>query len=130
MDKLKKYLITFGVGLLAAFAIAYGRDIFSQTQAHIIFAILADSFVVPGVILAGIGGLMFVSNEGMFDGFAYGITSFLDLFRKEKKNKYHTFYEYKESKKDRDITFGFLLICGLALIAVSAVMLLLYHKYI
>ena len=126
MTNLKKYLITFGAGLAVAFAIAYGNDIFNQTKLYNVFGILTDSFFVPGIMLVGIGGLLFVSNEGMFDSFVYGITSFADLFRQEKKNKHRTFYDYKESKKDRNISFNFLLISGLVFMVMTGIMYWLY----
>lgn len=126
MTKLKQYLITFIAGLAVAFSIAYNKDIFNQTELSVIFHILTDSFCVPAVMILGIGLLIFVSNEGVFDGLIYAMTSFIDIFRKEKKNKYHTFYDYKESKKDRDTSFGFLIISGLVFMAIMGVMYWLY----
>lgn len=128
MKKVYKYLITVGVGLLLAAWVAFSKNIFAQTSISLIFAILSDAFLVPGILITGMGGLIFVSNEGMFDAFSYGMTSFIDLFRKEKRNKYHTFYDYKQSKADRDRSFGFLLICGLAFLALSGIMLWLFTK--
>jgi hypothetical protein len=130
MKTLKKYLITLGVGLLIAFAIANSRDVFAQTELSKIFHILTDSFFVPAVLIMGFGGLVFVSNEGAFDGLTYAVTSFVDIFRKEKKNQYHTYYDYKQSKGNRDHSFGFLLICGLVFMAITGIMYWLYTKNI
>ena len=87
MSKLKKYLITLGIGFVIAFLVANYKDVFAQTELSKIFHILTDSFCVPGVLITGIGALIFVANEGAFDGVTYAVTSFLDIFRKEKKNK-------------------------------------------
>ena len=125
MKKIYKYLITVVVGLSLAAWVALSKNIFAETRIDIIFNTLSDAFFVPGVLITGMGGLMFVASEGMFDIFSYGITSFIDLFRKEKRNKYHTFYDYRQSKADRDFSFGFMLICGLAFLALSGIMLLL-----
>ncbi len=129
MKKLLKYLITLLVGLAIAAWIAISKDIFAQTRPEIIFAILSDSFFAPGVLIFGVGGLIFVSNEGVFDGISYGLVSFIDIFRKEKQNKYRTFFDYKQSKGERDTSFGFMLICGLAFIATSGIMYLLFNNY-
>ncbi len=126
MKTLKKYLLTLGVGLLIAFAIANSKDVFAQTDLSKIFHILTDSFFVPAVLIMGFGGLVFVSNEGAFDGITYAVTSFMDIFRKNKKNKYHTYYDYKESKGNRNTSFWFLLICGLVFMAITGIMYWLY----
>ena len=130
MNNLKRYLITFGVGLLMAFGVAYSKDIFAQTELSKVFHILTDSFFVPAVLIAGFGGIIFVSNEGAFDGISYAMTSFIDIFRKNKKNKYYTYYDYKEGKGKRDTSFGYLLVSGLVFMAITAVMYLFYEKYI
>lgn len=128
MSKLKKYLITIGIGLLGAFCVAYSQGVFDQTEPIVIYHILTNSFFVPAVLIMGMGGLVFVSNEGAFDGLTFAMTSFFDVFRKEKKNKYRTYYDYKESKGNRDHSFGFLLLSGLGFLALSCIMLLLYSN--
>ena len=129
MKTIKKYLITLAVGFLMAGLVMYSKDIFNQTELSEILHILTDSFSIPAVLITGFGGLIFVSNEGVFDGLAYGVTSFIDMFRKEKKNQFRTFYDYKESKSERDMSFGYLLICGVLFIVIDAVMLMLYNQY-
>ena len=127
MSNLKKYLLTIGAGFFGAFVVAYSQGIFNATTAVEIFHILSDSFFVPSVLIMGMGGLVFVSNEGAFDGLTFALTSFADVFRKQKKNKYTTYYDYKQSKGNRDRSFGFLLITGAGFFLVSGIMLLLYH---
>lgn len=128
MNKLKKYLITTGIGLLLALYVAYTKGIFKQTELAVIFHILTDSFFVPAVLITGMGALVFVSNEGAFDGLTFAMKSFFDVFRKNKKNSFKTYYDYKESKGDRDRSFGFMLLVGLGFMAVSGIMLLLYSQ--
>ena len=127
MSNLKKYLLTICAGLVGAFVVAYSQGIFNATTAVEIFHILSDSFFVPSVLIMGMGGLVFVSNEGAFDGLTFALTSFADVFRKQKKNKYTTYYDYKQSKGNRDRSFGFLLITGVGFFLVSGLMLLFYH---
>ena len=125
-----KYLITFVVGLILALWVTISKDLFAEERLYMIYQILAESFSVPAVLMLGFGGLVFVSNEGMFDSLSYGLTSFMDLFRKEKRNKFNTFYDYKESKKDRSMSFGYLLICGIVFVAIAIVFHLLYANNI
>ena len=127
--KILKYLITLLVGLALAAWVAISKELFAQTRPELMFAILSDSFFVPGVLIFGVGGMIFVSNEGMFDGISYGLVSFFDIFRKEKQNKYRTFYDYKQSKGERNTSFGFMMICGLGFIAASGIMYLLFNNY-
>ena len=130
MKKPLKYLITILVGLAIVAWVAIPQGIFTETRPEIIFSTLSDGFFAAGVLIFGMGSLIFVSNEGMFDALSYGFISFIDIFRKEKQNKHRTFYDYRVSKGDRDTSFGFMLICGLGFIAMSGIMLLLFSNYV
>lgn len=128
MKKLKRYLITIGIGLLISFYVAYTQGIFGQNEAKTIYHILTNSFFVSAVLVMGMGGLIFVSDEGAFDGLTYAMKSFFDIFRRNKKNKYQTFYDYKVAKGDRNHKFGFMIISGLGFLVLSLIMLLLYSN--
>ena len=129
MKSLKKYLITFLIGCVGVFLILWYKDIFSQTEPVKIFHILTDAFFVVGVVVTSAGLLVFSSNEGTFDMLVYGVRSFMDFFRKEKRNKFDTFYDYRQSRAETKLPFGFIVINGLFFLAVSFVMLFLYHQY-
>ncbi len=123
MKKHLKYWITLLVGLVAVFGIAWAKDILSQKDAARICHILCDSFFSVGTVMSCAGLLIFSANEGTFDMLSYGVSSFLDIFRAKSKKKYDTFYDYRESRAEKKISFGFLLICGLCFVAVSLVLL-------
>ena len=129
MKSLKKYLVTLLIGFLVVGAVLLLRDVFSMTEAAAIFHTLTDAFFISGVLITSAGAIVFTSNEGAFDMLAYGLSSFMDMFRKSEKKKYDSFYDYKESKADKKTGFGFLLICGAFFLIVSFVMLFLYHQY-
>ena len=129
MSLWKKYLITLGAALITVFVIICAKDIFGQTEAKEVFHILCDSFFAIGVVLSGFGILVFSSNEGIFDGIVYGVTSFLSMFSGTGLRKYDTFFDYKQSREGKKYSFGFLIICGLALVAVSLIMLFLYYQF-
>ena len=129
MRSLSKYLIVLLIGLLLVTLIVSSKDIFSQTEPVEIFHILCDGFFAVGVVITSAGLLVFSSNEGTFDMLVYGVSSFVDLFRRTSKKKYDTFYDYRASRSDKKIQFGFILISGLIFLAVSLVMYALYRAY-
>jgi len=109
--------------------IIWAKDLFSQTELVSIFHILSDAFFVAGILITSFGLLIFSSNEGMFDMMIYGVSSFIDMFRVESRKKYKTFYDYRESRADKKIAFGFMPICGIFFLVIAVVMYLLYRKY-
>ena len=129
MRSTKKYLITLLVGFIGVFCILWAKEIFAQTEAVKIFHILCDAFFVVGVVITGAGLLVFSSNEGSFDMIVYGVSSFFDLFRKVSKKKYPTFYDYKVSREDKKIKFGFMLICGIFFLVIAFIMFFIYRQY-
>lgn len=128
MKSFRKYLITLLVGFAAVALILGAKDIFHQTAPVDVFHILTDAFFAVGTIMTCVGLLVFSSNEGSFDMLVYGVKSFIDLFRKNSIKKYDTFYDYRQSRADKKIRFGFLLICGLFFLAVSFVMYFFYRQ--
>lgn len=129
MKRLRKYLITMLIGLAAVAWILWSKDIYSQTEAVTIFHILCDAFFAVGVVILCIGLLIFSTNEGTFDIIVYGVSTFFGMFKKNHVRKYDTFYDYRVSRADKKVKFGYLLICGLILLAVSMVMYLMYRQY-
>lgn len=119
MKKFRKYFITLTAGLVAVFGISWAKGIFAQTQPEAIFHILCDVFFAVGTVLCCMGLLIFSANEGTFEMLVYGVSSFVDLFRVESKKKYATFYDYRESRADRKVPFGFFLVCGAVFLVIS-----------
>ena len=129
MKALKKYLITLLVGFAGVALILWSKDIMAQTAAVDVFHILCDAFFVVGFVITAAGLLVFSSNEGTFDMLVYGVKSFVDMFRKDSIKKYDTFYDYRESRAQSKMSFGFMIICGLFFLAVSMVMHYFYTQY-
>ncbi len=129
MKVLKRYLITLAICLAGVGLIVWSKELFSQTAPDVIFHILSDAFFVIGVVTTGMGLLAFASNEGTFDALSYGVGRFFDFFRKKKRMQYDTFYDYRESRAEKKVQFGFLLICGLILLAVAVIMYVLYLQF-
>ena len=128
MSTLKKYLITLGIESLAVFLLALWKDVFSQTEAYMVFHILCDTFFAVGVTVTGYGLLVYTSNEGVFDGLVFGVSSFINMFRRNPVKKYDSLYDYKESRADKKMSFGFLVLCGLLFLVIGLIMLWPYHS--
>ena len=130
MKTFVKYLITLIFGCVLSFTVMYSKNLFAQTDPATIFHILSDSFVVSGVLLAGLGLLVFVSNEGVFDILVFGTKQFFGFFRKVKTQKYADFYEYKAAKSQNKVKFGSILVCGAFFMLLTVVFYVLYTKYV
>lgn len=129
MKALRKYIITLLVESALVLLILMAKDFFAQTDPVTIFHILADAFFAVGIITSCFGLLIFSTNEGTFDMLKYGLDSFFGYFKKDHIKKYETFYDYRESRADKKLQFGFMVICGLLFLAVSFVMFFFYSKY-
>jgi len=127
MRKLIKYLIIIFIGLLTALYIATTKKIFEKTSLETIFHILSDAFFVPGVVITGMGLLIYCSNEGAFDGITYAMMAFINMFRSKSERKYHTYLEYKQ--RPRSATkVSFILISGLIILSISIIMFIIYKN--
>lgn len=130
MKNMKKFWVSFIVCSVCTFFLAWLRGIFDQTAPVYIFHILSDCFLVVGTVAACIALLLFVSNEGTFDIFAYGMQSFWGFFRKDRVRKYDTLYDYRMARQEKKVPFLFLLICGGLFLVLSVLMYAGYYQYL
>ncbi len=126
MKNIYKYLITMFIGLLLAFLVALSKNIFDQTILKNIYHILSDAFFVSGVLITGIGLLVFVSDEGVFDGLSYAVIAFLNMFKSKDTRRFNSLYEYKEYKHREKTRIRFLLISGLILLIIAVLFYILF----
>lgn len=129
---LLQYSITTAIGIIIAVVIMAAKGLFTGAETELvgIYRVLADAFFVPGVIIGGVGLIVFASHGGVFDMLGYAVVMFFDLFRRDvTKRKYRDFYEYREAKKDKSKwSITFMLVVGLVFIAVSIVFTVLYYN--
>jgi hypothetical protein len=126
MKKFRRYLIVLSIGFALAILVGAMRDLFSQTEAKVIFKILCDAFFVPGIFISAAGLIVFSTNEGTFDAMAYGISAFVNMFKREPLKKRESFYDYRASRSEKKVKFGYLLITGGAFLLVSMIMLAIH----
>ena len=123
------YIISAVIGAIIFIIIICVKKIWNEGETQAVMHILSDACFVPGVLLAGVGLIIFASNGGAFDMLAYAVIRFFDLFKRDPRNKkYKDFYEYREAKKDRKRGMAFMLLVGVAYIALAVIFLIVYYK--
>ena len=121
--KLSEIIRSLLSGILISFLVFF----LQQGRGYDVFHCLCDAFFVSGVLLAGIGGLLFVSSKGVFDLAFYSVRSLFTItFRKERSESPS---EYIERKRDERRNWKPQLFTGLIFILLSVVFLL-YGGYI
>ena len=127
MKTVYRYLITTGVGMLIVLLIVLMKNGFTETDVEIALQIWCDAFFVSGVFLTCGGLIVVASNGGVFDMLGYAVSLLWYTFKSSKvERKYKTFYDYREARKDRKRSVSYVLIVGLAMLAISVVFLILY----
>ena len=145
--KILQYSITIGVCLILSFVLATLGGIFKPWEVlheetnfdfnsdltKCMFLLTNSTFAV-GVIALGIGLLILAANGGAFEMFVFGMGRFFfmigSLFTKKKrKPKFETFYDYHVYHSEKPKTpFLFLIVVGIAFIALSILFLLIYQN--
>lgn len=123
------YVITSIIGIVIFIIIICSKKIWNEAEKYAVMQILSDACFVPGVMLAGVGLIIFASNGGAFDMLSYAVIRFFDLFRRDVRNKkYKDFYEYREAKKDKKRGMAFMLIVGAVFIVLAVIFLIVYYQ--
>lgn len=126
----KNYLITAGIALLMSLLVLVIRNTFSVTEQAQLFQDLSDAFIIPGVIVLCVAGLVFSTNGGTFDMLSFSVTKVFDLFRKEENKRGHkNFYEYRKAKEGTERSFWHLIIVGAVFIVIGVVFYIIYTQY-
>ncbi len=128
MKKTIRCLIIVLVGSLFAFLISVARGVFGAADATAVYHALCDGFTVVGIVFTGFGLLLFVSNEGAFDGLSYALKAFFGMFRKSYSRE--SYYDYRTRRGQKKMNFTSLLISGLVIILIAIVIYILYRNSI
>lgn len=129
MKKFLRYLITAGVGLALVILIVGLKGAFGGVEVTEAMKIWCDGFFASGVVFVCVGVIVMASNGGAFDMLAYSVRLIFELLRRDlKTRKYKDYYEYRKAKSENKRSFAFLLIVGLALVAISVIFLILFYK--
>ena len=88
MKTVLKYGITIVIGLLMAIGVCDLQNLFHVLEPLRICKILCNAFFISGILLLGVGILVFISKEGMFDGMSYYAGRFIMLFSRKFTQNY------------------------------------------
>ena len=122
--------LRIAVGVVLSLLIARTRGLSLQHPFALNARYLSDGFFVVGMVMTGIGTLMWVSTTGFFDMMSYGVRSLLVLFSPLKKPSEHqSFYDYKVARDEKrgKVRYG-LLLTGIGHILMSLLLLGIYYS--
>lgn len=116
----------------AALLIAWRQGLSSSNSIPLNARYLSDGCFVVGLMVSGIGALIWIASTGFFDmvgyGIQYGIKMLTGIFSANRKPQNKNFYEYKIEKQiNREKTIYFVLICGLIFVGLSLIFLKIYY---
>ena len=95
---------------------------------------LCNAFTISGALVLCFGGLVWVSDRGAFDGFAFSMKTFFSvhffMFNKHPQHEGETYADYVERKhkgNNRKKTYVFQIIFGASILLVGIVFLIVYY---
>jgi hypothetical protein len=118
----KRYLITLFIGLFVSLLMLLFRGSFVKVDLLERYKDFSDAFFVSGFLLASIGGLAFVAENGVFDMIKFGVMKAISMILSEKHRAEspRTYYDYLEGKSAKSRAgYGFLIITGAAFLTLS-----------
>ena len=117
--------LPFAAGTVFAFLIAKGRGLSSASAPARLIA-LSDGCFAAGLLEAGFGLLLFISQDGFFDIFSYAVRSVVVLFTPFRTPEdLPSYADYRIMRRERRRKPGTaLLLTGIVFLAASAVLLL------
>lgn len=100
--KHKKILIQIAVGAVLAFLIMWGRGLFSAETAADRVLVVCDGCTVTAFLYLGMGALLWVSDTGFFDIFAYAVQKGAHaLIPGRIHDNLPAYYDYKMQKQEK-----------------------------
>ena len=128
-SRLWQYAAFGGAALACALIMAWARGAFAADM-KTFFGLLSDGFMVPGLLLAGAGGLSYAASKGAYDAFGYAFSRFSlhSLFTTRQTYRIpESFYEYKSQRNENRRPWSPVpLIIGLCALALSGLCLIGY----
>ncbi|MCR5456606.1 MAG: DUF3899 domain-containing protein [Clostridiales bacterium] len=124
------YIICGSILIAGIVSMLFIRQVFSQTDTKSVISALSDSFLVPGVLLMGVGGLSKLAALGAYDtiGYLFSRFSFHSFWvTGAKKKKYDSLYDYKQEKDQKGRSWlPYALWTGVGSCMVSVILLIIY----
>ena len=122
-----KYGCSVGCCLLMAVWLLVNGD-FLNLEAKDQIRTLGDACFLPGFLCLASGLMIWLSQEGAFDGIGYVLSYAFHAFLPGTLNKRESYKDYLERQREKKKNgFGFLIITGLGFILLSTVFTFLFH---
>ena len=111
--------------------------VFSYVRSHEIgtlpridqYHVLCDAFFLPGLIMIFLGLLMVMNNLGALDTMAFGFSYVMHMLAPGAFDKMDSYLDFIEKRRaNRSSGYGFLLVIGSVMVAISVVFLVLYFS--
>ena len=124
--KIMCYVTSIVINAYLVFSYVRSHEIGTLPQIYQ-YHVLCDAFFLPGLILIFLGLLMVMNNLGALDTMAYGFSYVLHMLAPGAFDKMDSYLDYIEKRRaNRSGGYGFLLVVGSVMVAVSVVFLVLY----
>lgn len=134
MSKLQKNLLKYGITVAVGAGMVYLtlalNGYVELTELADKYRLIADSFTIPGVVIALSGFLVMVANDGLFYGLSYAVSYAVRMLvpgMDKTRERYGDYVERKRAK-GKITGYSFLFITGIAFILVAVVFIILYYN--
>lgn len=126
---IKSWIVNSLYALMFFLLTAMYHELFGETDIAMIIRRLSDCFLIPGVLLGGIGCLSWIAAKGNFDMLAFGAKLFVNMMI-HPTQKQETFYEYKMRQEEKNPTGKWpwrTLVVGLVCMAFSVILAVIFE---
>ena len=132
MSKPLRTLIKYGVAIASCLAIGVyylaGRDFLAQDLQNR-YRLLSDAFSLPGLLCLFSGVGIWLSNEGAFNGLTWVVTYTIKSLIPIARDTRESYGDYVVRQRGKQVSgFGFLIIVGIVMIAISLIFLYLFNS--
>ena len=132
-----RYVIAAAAGLLISLAICLWKGVFRETDTALIVRYLSDAFLIPGVLLTGVGLLSFIRKQGAYDGLGYTFDTMKRTFTMrrymdpiEEGSEDRTYFGYKQKVKEKRKVAWHLIIVGCGFLLTAIALAIVHSKTI
>lgn len=120
-------MTTAGCGIILFVVFLFWQEPGTAAGTRDWLRILSNAALAPGILLTGIGLLVRIADENVFDGVKYAFGSLITHMRGDRK-RHATYYDYIHREKPREKGACFsLLVSGLFFLIVAIGLTVLYY---
>lgn len=126
IDLKMKYIKTMIVALLVVILLGVQKQVWEFNSNQELFTMLSDIFIIPGIVLLGVGIMVYASSKGFFDGFGYTFKNIKEIYSRDPVNDREDYYDYKVRRAKKYRVFKHYFVVGGIMLIISVIFLFLY----